>query len=370
MNMREYLQDRKFLHATAVLVGTMVGVGIYGIPFSFAKAGFFVGAVWLVAVAVVMTVFNLLFAQLTAATPGVHQVSGYISFWLGPWSRRVTTFANMLSLYGALLAFLIVAGEFLHNILSNFLAINPQWYSVIFALAWSVMWFLRVRVVAAVELALIGVYAVIVVIIAVLGIPHITFGNFAGWTPDFWYLPYGVLLFAFAGMSAIPIQRQLLAGRERLMRPAIITAMTAAGFLYLLFAFIVVGISGEVTSPEAFAGLFDFLGSPIILFGSVLGVLTISTSYVMLGTALYEMFHIDYRFSAPAAWLFSIVPPVAFFLGGLRNFIDVIGLVGTVAVGLLGILLLAACLRARRSVWAGVLMVFFAVGVWYSLLMK
>jgi amino acid permease len=368
--MLQYLRDTKFWHATAVLVGTMVGVGIYGIPFAFAKAGFLVGVAWLVVVAAVMLAFNLLFSELTLATRGVHQVSGYISIWLGPWGRRVATFANVLSLYGALLAFIIVAGEFLHNILSNFLAINPEWYAIVFAVAWSLVWFVRVRVIAAVELALIGVYAVIILIIAGLGIPHIALGNFSGWTPDFWYLPYGILLFAFAGMSAIPIQRQLLAGRERLMRPAIITAIAVTALFYLLFAFTVVGVSGDITSPEALSGLFGILGAPIILFGSVLGVLTISTSYVMLGTALYETFHIDYRLSAPTAWLLCIVPPIIFFLGGLRNFIDIIGLVGAVAVGLLGILLLSAFLKVRRSWWAWGLIVLFLAGMGYQLIVR
>lgn len=370
--MREYFRDRTFWHATAVLVGTMVGVGIYGIPFAFAKSGFLVGVGWLAVLGTVMVLFNLLFAELTIATQGVHQVTGYAGIWLGSWGRRFATFANVLSIYGALLAYLIVAGEFLHNILSNFLAIDPAWYGVVFALGWSLVWFVRVRTIAALEIVLIGVYAAVIVAIAVLGFGHVTWSNFTGWIPDFWYLPYGILLFAFAGMSAVPIQRQLLAGRERWMRPAIITAIAFAAALYLLFAFTVVGISGDTTTPEALAGLFGVMGAPIIILGSIVGVLTISTSYVMLGTALYETFHIDYRMRAPSAWLLAVAPPVLFFMSGLRNFIDVIDLVGAVAVGLLGILLLIAFLRARHRnrilVW--VLMTMFAAGVVYHLFLR
>lgn len=370
--MREYLCDRKFWHATAVLVGTMVGVGIYGIPFAFAKAGFWMGAVWLIVLGTVMVLFNLLFAELTLATHGVHQVSGYANIWLGPWGRRFATFANVLSIYGALLAYLIVAGEFLHVILSNFLAIHMEWYSIIFALTWSCMWFLRVRAIAALEIILIGVYSLIILVITIFGFEHITWSNFTQWTPEYWYLPYGIILFAFAGLSAVPIQRQLLANRERLMRPAIICAVAIAAVLYLLFAFTVVGISGDVTSPEALAGLFNFLGSPIIILGALLGVMTISTSYVMLGTALYETFHIDYRMRVPSAWLLAVLPPILFFLIGLRNFIDVIGLVGSVAVGLLAILLLGAFLRARNRyrmlVWP--LMILFAAGIVYQLILR
>ena len=79
-------RDRKFLHAVAVLIGTMVGVGIYGIPFAFAKAGFWVGMVWLVGLAGIVCLFNLMFAELTLSTQGTHQVAGYANIWLGAWA--------------------------------------------------------------------------------------------------------------------------------------------------------------------------------------------------------------------------------------------------------------------------------------------
>src|SRR5512143_1126624 len=113
-----YLKDRAFLHASAVLIGTMVGAGIYGIPFAFAKAGFWVGMVWLVGLAAIIGLFNLMFAELTLSTQGTHQVSGYAHIWLGAWGRRLMAVATMIGLYGSLLAYMIVAGEFLHNVLS------------------------------------------------------------------------------------------------------------------------------------------------------------------------------------------------------------------------------------------------------------
>jgi len=343
-----YLRDRKFYHATAVLIGTMVGVGMYGVPFAFAKAGFLVGVAWLVGLALVVALFNLMFAELTLSTQGVHQVIGYINIWLGPWGRRLATVANIVSIYGALLAYIIVIGEFLHNILSHFIAVDPQLYSIVFAAVGSLVWLLRVRTIATIELGMIMLYTAAVLLIVALGAGSIRAVNFGGGAPDFWYLPYGVLLFAFAGMSAIPIQRLLLTGREQLMRPAILSAVGFTALMYLVFATVVVGVSGEVTSPAALAGLYGALGTPIIVLGSLLGVMTISTSYIILGSALFESFHTDYRVRAPVAWILTGLPPVVFFLSGLINFIDVIGMVGAVAVGILSALLTVAYIRARR----------------------
>ncbi len=378
-----YLKDRKFLHASAALIGTMVGVGIFGIPFAFAKAGFWVGTAWLIGLATVLCLFNLMYAELTLSTQGTHQVAGYANIWLGAWGRRLMMVANMLGLYGALLAYMIVAGGFLHNVLSQFLTVDPQLYSLVFALAWSLLWVIRLRTIAAIELVLIGVYAAIVIVVAAVGLPHMHIGFLSGWTPEFWYLPYGIVFFALTGLSAVPIQRQLLAGRERLLRPAIISSMVFVVALYALFALTIVGVTGEVTSPEALAGLYGVLGTPVIMLASLLGILTISSSYVMLGTALYEAFHIDYRLRPSMAWLLALVPPVLFFMSGLRNFIDVIGLVGAVAGGTQAVLLLAAYLRARRMrlrdaelrlriptiiVW--LLMAFFAAGGIHELLVR
>ncbi len=347
--MRGILRDGKFVYATAVLVGTMVGVGIFGIPFAFAKAGFWVGTAWLVGLALIVILFDLVFAELVLSSPGTHQVVGYINIWLGPLGRALMTCALLISMYGALLAYMIVSGEFLHNVLSQFLAVNPQWYSIGFASMLSLMWFIRLRTMAVFEIVLVGLYASIIAVIAGIGFPHIQWDHITAWTPEYWHLPYGVLLFAFAGMSAIPLQRELLSGRERLMRPAIITAVSIVAVLYLIFAFTIVGISGDITSPESFAGLFGTFGMPVIILGSCLGLLTMTTSYILLGTALFETFHRDYRIRPIHAWMLTLVPPLLMFVSGLRNFIDVIGLVGAVAIGFQSVLVLIAYVRSRKN---------------------
>lgn len=343
-----YLTDRKFYHAVAVLVGTMVGVGMYGIPFVFAKAGYFIGLAWLGGVWVLMALFNLLFAELVLSTQGVHQIVGYVNIWLGSWGRRAASFLQVFSIYGALLAYIIVVGNFLHDVLSHFIAVDPALYSITFAIVVSFVWFLRLRSIAALELAMIALYGLAVVVIVLMGADSMRAGNFLVRIPDFWYLPYGVLLFAFAGMSAVPLQRQLLTGRERLMRPAILWALGFTAVMYVLFATVVVGVSGEVTSPAAFAGLFEFLGTPVVVIGSLLGMMTITTAYIILGTALFETFVLDFRLRAPTAWVLTGLPPLLLFLSGFTNFIDLIGLIGAVAVGMIAVLVMLAYLRARR----------------------
>lgn len=378
----DVFRDKATRHATAILVGTMVGVGIFGIPFVFAKAGFWVGAAWLVFIMAVTALFNLMFAELMLRTPGNHQLAGYARAWLGDWARGVVTFCNLLGIYGALLAYTLIVGQFLHNVLSNFFSVDPQWYSILFTAVLAPVILARLRTVAVVEQFMTALFVAIVGIIAALGLPHVSAVNYAGSIPDFWFLPYGVLLFAFAGVSSLPIMRQILTGREAKFRGATLSAVGLVGLMYLLFAATVVGVSGDVTTPDALRGLFDFLGQPVIIIGSLLGILTISTSYLMLGTALHEIFHVDYKVRAFPAWLLTVVPPLAFFFARL-NFIDIIGTIGAVAVGLEAIIFIFAYLKARRHgarepefrlripgfVWY-LLAVVFAAGLVYALVVR
>lgn len=346
--MGSLIRDRKFLHATAVLIGTMVGVGMFGVPFVFAKSGFLIGVATLLGVSALTLLFNLLFAELTLRTQGAHQLPGYANIWLGSWGRRAVFFANVLGIYGALLAYLIVVGEFLRNIFAQVSAIDPSTYSMIFAIVASLFLLARLRTVAAIEFTMVIVLVGVLLLVFVTGFPSIQMSHFSGWNSQYWFLPYGVIMFALAGLTSVPIMRQLLMGRERLLRPSITWAVALVALLYLLFAFVVVGVSGADTSPEALSGLFGHLGTPIIILGSILGVMTISTSYLMLGTALSEIYGIDYRLRPMSAWLLTVLPPLIFFWTGLRNFIDVIGMVGAVAIGIESAIFLFAYLRAKR----------------------
>ncbi|HVZ11343.1 MAG TPA: aromatic amino acid transport family protein, partial [Candidatus Paceibacterota bacterium] len=56
-------KNRKFWAAVAVLVGGTVGVGIFGMPFAFAKAGFWIGAAFLVPIALATLLVNLMYGE-------------------------------------------------------------------------------------------------------------------------------------------------------------------------------------------------------------------------------------------------------------------------------------------------------------------
>lgn len=343
------LKSKNFFYATSVLMGTMVGVGIFGIPFAFSKAGFWVGFLFLVFIGFITLLLNFMYGEVILRTHENHQITGYTGKYLGPWFKRVIFFSVALGLYSALLVYMIIAGDFLNNIFSSVFYVSPTSYSLMFFIVLSFLILRGIKRISWIELLLVGLFVVVVLLIFGVGINKIVLSNFAGVQPEFWFLPYGILLFAFAGFSAIPLQREILMNQENKLGKSISLAVFLTGALYLMFAFTVLGISGDVTTPDAISGLYEFLGGKIIFLGSLFGILAVSTSFLMLGSAFLEMFHLDYGVSKRWAWFLVVTPPLVLFLGGLRTFIDVISLAGSVAIGLEGIVLTFVYIKSKSK---------------------
>ena len=343
------LKNKNFLYATAVLVGTMVGVGVFGIPFAFSKVGFWVGFLFLIFIGFITLLMNFMYGEIVLRTHEEHQITGYTEKYLGFWFKRAIFFSMALSLYSALLAYIVIAGDFLNNIFSFVFYASPTSYSLVFFFVLSALVLLGIKRIFWVELLLVCLFIAVVFLILGVGVNKIDVANLAGIQREFWFLPYGILLFAFAGFSSIPIQRSILNGQEDKLKKSILLAVVLTSALYLLFAFTVLGISGSVTTPDAISGLYEFLGSKIIFLGSLFGILAVSTSFLMLGSAFLEMFHLDYNVPRKWAWFLVVAPPLVLFLGGLRTFIDIISLAGSVAIGLEGIVLTFVYIKSKSK---------------------
>ena len=342
------MPDKKFYSAVSVLVGGVVGVGIFGVPFVFAKAGFLTGFLFLAGLSAVTLVFNLAYGEIILRTDKAHQLVGYAGTYLGGFFKKLTFFTFVLGIYSALLAYIIVGGEFLANILSFNFFVSADSLSIFFFFLVAFVLLGGLKTISAVDLFMAVLYIASVCLIVFWGAGQINFSNFTLWNRDFWFLPYGVILFALSGMSSVALQREVLDGQEFKLKKSIIWGSLLPPVIYLILAFLVVGVSGEVTSPEAFAGLSSFLGPKVVLVGSIFGVLAIFTSFLNLGRVLQESFQFDFHLNKFTAWFLALWPPFFLFIFGIRNFINVIGLAGSVAIGLQSIVFILIYSKVKR----------------------
>ena len=154
---------------------------------------------------------------------------------------------------------------------------------------------------------------ILITFIAFLSLPKINLSSIPLFRKEFLFLPYGIVFFALQGSSAIPLQREMLEGKEEYLKKAILWGTLIPTVIYLLFAFIVGGVSGEATTPDAVSGLYSYLGFSVVFLLSLVGVFAVSTSFLSLGTSLFEIFHYDFRVSKLLSWLLVIVPPYFLF---------------------------------------------------------
>ena len=341
--------DKRFWYAVATLVGSTVGVGIYGIPFAFQKSGFFVGFLFLTGISGLLLLTNLLYGEIVLRTHQRHQFIGYTYKYLGPVIRKINLFTFMLGIYGALIGTIIVSGGFLSNILYSWFRFSLARWSTFFVIIAAIFIFRGLRTVSRIDFSMMVIFGVIVAIIGLWGARHIDVNNFTFAVRDLWFLPFGVIMFAMNGISGVPLARETLVGREGDLKKALTVGTLIPAALYLIFTFVVTGISGDSTSPDAISGLLGFIGPKAVFIGSMLGLLTSATIFLNLGTALKESFQQDFRFKHRWAWLLAILPPYVLFLSGIRNFIDIIGLVGGVAVGIEMIVLVFLYSKARKA---------------------
>lgn len=338
-----------FFSAISMLVGTVVGAGMFGIPYVVSKVGFLIGMLYLIVLGVLVTVITLAYGEVIVRTKERFQMSGYAKKYLGIWGERVVAFSLIFGIYGALLAYTIGIGNFLHILLGRYFGGTPFIYSLVFYIISCVFLFLGLGLIERAENLLVFLLCAIVGLIFLMGVKEINFSNFTGFNLAYLFLPYGVILFAYEGSSIVPGMVDVLVKNKKKLKWAIIWGMLISFLVYALFVFIIVGITGNETSEEAIVGVGKILGHKIIIVGAILGILTISTSFFSLGLTLRDVYEEDLGMKKILAWFLVCLVPLVIFVLGARSFISVLEIVGTVTGGLQGIAILMMLKRAKEK---------------------
>ena len=340
---------KEYFFAIAILVGTVVGAGIFGLPYVIAKAGVFAGLFLLVFAGGLVFLIKLLYGEVILRTRGQHRFVGYAKKYLGKKGEVVAAFSTIFGFFGSLLAYLILGGFFLQTLLGEFFKEKELLCVLLFFFLGAVAILAGLKMVSASEFLISGLLIFVVLILAVKSWPHARLVNFSFFDQRHLFLAYGVIFYSFLGSSALPEMRQILRGREKKFKSAIFWGLFIPAVIYAVFALLVIGVSGSATSPEAIAGLVPFLGSWVIKLGAFFGFLCVFSSFIILGLCLKTVFHLDFGFSKKISWFLVIAVPLALFLAGFQNFVKVIGLVGIVMGGLEGILIILIYKKADKT---------------------
>src|SRR3990167_8189773 len=209
-----------FIQATATLLGTIMGAGILGIPYSIKDVGFGPGVCLMIGIAVIMTILELMYAELILRTRSDHEVPGYSGVYLGAPAKKIAVALGLMGGYGALLAYIIGEGEVFKAILGGS---EVVWSVLFFMIAGSII-YSGLNMIKKIEVVFVGIIFSVVILMAFVSLPYLHLEHLTSWSFDHFFQPYGVLLFALTGVIAIPQVHKEIIGMENDFPKIIIAA--------------------------------------------------------------------------------------------------------------------------------------------------
>lgn len=340
----------RFLKSLMPFIGSVIGVGIFGLPYVFAQSGFFIGLIHLVVIGLVNASVLLLYADIVMNSKGQARLTGYMRTFLGEHWATLASVVAFGTNWGAMLAYMILGGQFLFTLLSPSIGGEVVLYQLGFFILSSLLLIGGLGFIAHLELVFVTLLLIVLGIVLGGSLPYADLAFLTHTNLTHWFLPFGVVLFAYGGFAAVPEMAEVLQNERHKLRKAIMYGTAIVVLVYLAFAGIVVAVSGTETTQDAISGLGFIAGQWILILGSIVGFISVFTSFILLGISIMNTMLYDYKIRYFSAWGITVVIPLLVYLAGARNFISVIGLTGGILGSCFGLLVILLYLRAKNHV--------------------
>lgn len=335
---------KNYIYPISILSGSIIGVGFLLLPYITLKVGIWLMLFYFVLVTALIVLIHLIMAEISLKTPDYKRFPGFVKFYLGSFAERVSIILMVLGTLGILLAYLIIGSEFLTTIFSPIFGGGFLAYLIIYFLILISVVYFGVKLVAKAEFWAIVLLLFAFLFIFIKGFGQIQLSNIflpaedlSNWKSLF--LPYGALMFALWGTGLIPEVEEMLRKKKKIFKKVIVLGTLLPAVIYLLFTVLSLSITGSQTTESALIGIRNVLGDAISIT-LFIGVITTFASFVTQALLLQEIFMYDLKLEKFTAWVFTCFPPLIIYFLGFTSFMDLIGLVGGLFLGINGIMIL------------------------------
>jgi len=340
-----------------MLSGTIIGAGLFALPYITLQVGFWVILAYFLVLGSLVTMIHLFFGELALKTPDFKRTPGFARIYLGSWGKIVSYASIILGIFGALLAYLILGGEFLSKLagiaLPN-LGENTLIFTIFYFIIGAALIFHGIKAIEKVQFWGLILFLIILLAIFLIGLPFINIDNLFinrglpnnGQLANL-FLPYGVILFSLWGAALIPEVEEMLGKDKNKLLKIIPIAILIPAAIYLSFIFFVLGITGTGTTEDALPGLKAVLGDGVVFLAISFGLVTTFTSFVALGLTLKKVFWYDFKIPKKTSWAITCFLPLILYLAGFQDFIVVIGVIGGIMLAIDGILIMLMYKKIR-----------------------
>jgi len=340
-----------YFGAIAIVVGTSIGAGIFGIPYAILKVGFGWGLIYFAVIGMAIILVTLCYSEVVLRTKKRMYLPGYAEKYLGKWGKNFGLISMMIGIYAALVAYTLGVGNFLFGLLGPYWGGSRLIYSLVFYFICSSIILFGIKIIAKFEKYLVALLLIAIGGILIYALKFFEVGNLAlSSAIDFkdYLLPYGVLLFAVGASSTVPELEVLLEKDKKKIKKAIIIGLTIPLVIYLLFSLVVIGVNGLDVSEDGITGLGGVLGNFAFWIGSFFAIIAMTTSFISLGVVLKDTYHYDYKIKKPLAWLLVVSLPLLIFLLNVVSFVEILAIAGVLMGGVEGILMVLMYRRAKK----------------------
>ncbi|OGZ02223.1 MAG: hypothetical protein A2430_00665 [Candidatus Liptonbacteria bacterium RIFOXYC1_FULL_36_8] len=371
---------KKFVLPVSLLASTIIGAGVFSLPYFVSLAGFITGVFYIATSVLIFYFLHTMYADIILRNREKFKFAGYAEKYFGKIGFWLSIGAAIVGGVMTLMVYLILAESFLKIIFPEG---EEKIFILLFWVLGSAAIFLSIKKMARFEFAITTVMAILFFFIFSMGftnevkkiieIPSVNWALF--------FLPFGPFLFSFSGRAAVPAlieyykeNKISFVGFKKVIFWG--TVVPAVAYLAFIIGALKMG-GGLMENPLAWITTLPYFVSALI---SLTGLLSILSSYFVIGLSIKEIMEMDLNIKTRVADIAVIFLPVFLICLGFNNFFRIVSIAGGVFLALEGAIISAVWIKmekkgmvpylfARRGVnlaAAIFLFVIFVLGIVYS----
>lgn len=364
---------RRYLLPSSILSGTIIGAGVFALPYIFVRSGWAIGITYLFLLTVAVWILHSMFAEVILHVGEEHRFAGYVRILLGERPFRIAILTSVFGLMLALTAYLVLGVSFINLLYPKGSELAKV---VIFWILGSSLVLVRVRLLALLEFLVVIGLLLIIAFIFILGLGSWNkLGSLSPVNAGYLFLPFGPVLFSLIGRTAIPSVinyikdaglPSFLAGR------AILLGTIIPSLFYLAFIVGIIGLSDDV-SADSVSGLIGQTSQAVLFIVGIFGILSLLSTYIVLGIDVAKNLTLDLRLPEIVSLAAVIILPIALYLFGLKSFLGLVSIIGGVFVSIEGAMIALMWKRIgagapKRAIVAYTLAGIFLMGAFYEII--
>ncbi|WP_456471787.1 aromatic amino acid transport family protein [Methanocaldococcus sp.] len=312
--------------AISILVGTIIGAGVLGLPYVVAKVGFPLGALTILFSYIILLTLGCMLVELSIKYPK-HQLVEISKKSFGKYGEILMLFFTLFSILSALSAYYVGFSDTIGKIFPNIKNLGA--YILLMILIFINIFGLKAA--DELELILTIIMLALILLITFLLLPHISLSNVLYINPSFKSIlaVFSVAIFAIYGHMVIPEVVEEVNYNKKLGSLAVILGLLIPTIIYIFFSFSILGIT---RNPAQVATLvLDKISPTMNYIGIGFSALAILSSAIGNVLVLRDIIVEDLNKPIIVSIVLTILP--LFIIYFSYGFSEILNIAGTYGIG-------------------------------------